>query len=75
MGVPLDNEGLIKNSVLVTLVGTPSKLPAYHQMFATTSCLQCTVYRIRTHLGVPLDNEVVIKNSFPITFLISHSRL
>ena len=38
MGVPLDNEGLIKYSVGVTLVGTPSKLPAYHQMCATKSC-------------------------------------
>ena len=39
MGEPLDNEALIKNSVLVTLVGTPSKLPAYHQMCATMSWL------------------------------------
>ena len=37
MGVPLDNEGLIKYSILVTLVGTPSKLPAYDQMCATMS--------------------------------------
>ena len=48
MGVPLDNEGLIKNSILVTLVGTPSKLPAYHQMFATTSW-----YAIRFELRCP----------------------
>ena len=37
MGVPLDNEGLIKYSIHVILVGTPSKLPAYHQMCATMS--------------------------------------
>ena len=44
MRVPLDNEGLIKYSVGVTLVGTPSKLPAYHQMCATMSWLPCTDY-------------------------------
>ena len=69
MGVPLDNEGLIKNSVSVTLLGTPSKLPAYHQMCATMSWLPVQAIIRITHYGVPLDNEGVIKNSFPITFL------
>ena len=69
MGVPLDNEGLIKYSVPATLVGTPSKLPAYHQMCATMSWLRVQTIIIRTHYGVPLDNDVVIKNSFPITFV------
>ena len=69
MGVPLDNEGLIKNSVSVTLLGTPSKLPAYHQMCATMFWLPVQAIIRITHYGVPLDNEGVIKNSFPITFL------
>ena len=69
MGEPLDNEGVIKNSGLVTLVDTPSKLPAYHQMCATMSWLRVQTIILRTHKGVPLDNEGVIKNSFPITFL------
>ena len=69
MGVPLDNERLIKNSVLVTLVGTPSKLPAYHQMCATMYGCRVQAIIIITHYGVPLDNDGVIKNSFPITFL------
>ena len=38
-GEPLYNKGLIKNSVPVTLVSTPSKLPTYHQMCATMSWL------------------------------------
>ena len=71
MGVPLDNEGLIKYSVRVALVGTPSTLPAYHddQMCATMSWLPCTDYHNKNALRVPLDNEGVIKKSFPITFL------
>ena len=69
MGVPLENEGLIKNSVSVTLLGMPSKLPAYHQMCATMFWLPVQAIIRITHYGVPLDNEGVIKNSFPITFL------
>ena len=54
MGVPLDNEGLIKNSISVTLVGTPSKLPAYHQMCATMFWLPCTGYHKNNTLwGAP----------------------
>ena len=54
MGVPLDNEGLIKYSVGVTLVGTPSKLPAYHQMCATMCWLPCTDYHNKNTLrGAP----------------------
>ena len=47
---PLGNEGLIKYPVGVTLVGTPSKLPGYHQMCATMSWLLCIqTIIIRTH--------------------------
>ena len=54
MGVPLDNEVLIKYSVGVTLVGTPSNLPAYHQMCATTSWLPCIDYQTKSTLrGAP----------------------
>ena len=49
MGVPLDNEDLIKNSVQVTLVGTPSKLPAYHQMCAIMYGCRVQAIIIRTH--------------------------
>ena len=49
-----NNEGLIKNSVPVTLVGTPSKLPAYHHMCATMSWLPCTDYHNKNTLwGAP----------------------
>ena len=75
MGVPLDNEGLIKKSVSVTLLGTPSKLPAYHQMCATMSWLPRTDHHNNHNKGVPLDNEVVIKISFPITFVSTPYRL
>ena len=64
MGVPLDNEGLIKNSVSVTLLGTPSKVPAYHQMCATTSWLSCIDYQNKGTLRVPPDNEGLIKILF-----------
>ena len=59
MGVPLDNEGLIKYSVGVTLVGTPSKLPAYHQMCPTMSWLPCTDYHDKEYIkGCPWITKV-----------------
>ena len=65
MGVPLDNEGLINYSVGVTLVGTFSKLPAYHQMclqyrssFQSSTLIGRAVTRSQTSLGVRAGYDV-----------------